>query len=83
MLCDAKTTSIAERIHRPPLGGEIVPVAKAAEGGRTNGFFECMNSYEFIFDEFIASSIFFRMTRRKFAEICRITDTQTGRKLGC
>jgi hypothetical protein len=39
MLRDAKTTSIAERIHRPPLGGYTVPAAKAAEGGRTNGFF--------------------------------------------
>jgi hypothetical protein len=28
MLRDAKTTSIAERIHRPPLGGDTVPAAK-------------------------------------------------------
>ena len=30
MLRDAKATSIAERIHRPPLGGDTVPAAKAA-----------------------------------------------------
>ena len=32
MLLDAKTTSIAERVHYPPLGGGSVPAAKAAEG---------------------------------------------------
>jgi hypothetical protein len=32
MLRDAKTTFIAERIHRPPLGGYTAPAAKAAEG---------------------------------------------------
>jgi hypothetical protein len=39
MLRDVKTTSIAERIHRPPLGGEAAPGAKVADGGRTSGFF--------------------------------------------
>jgi hypothetical protein len=31
MLRDAKTTSIAERIYHPPLGGGSVPAAKATE----------------------------------------------------
>jgi hypothetical protein len=30
MLRDAKTTSIADRAHRPPLGGYTAPAAKAA-----------------------------------------------------
>jgi hypothetical protein len=39
MLRDAKATSIAEGIYRPPLSGYTAPAAKAAAGGRTNGFF--------------------------------------------
>jgi hypothetical protein len=31
MLRDAKTTSIAERVHRPPLGGDTVSAALAAK----------------------------------------------------
>jgi hypothetical protein len=39
MLRDAKTSFFAERVHRPPLGGDTVFAAKAVEEGRTNGFF--------------------------------------------
>ncbi len=36
MLRDAETTSIAERMRRPPLGGDVVPAAFG--GGGPNNF---------------------------------------------
>ncbi len=54
MVRDAETTSIPERIHRPPLGGDTVSAAKAAQEDQR--FFLKLYSYEFMFDEFIAIS---------------------------
>ncbi len=47
MLRDAETTSIAERMRRPPLGGNTVPAAFGG-GGPSNGIVLIYCSWEII-----------------------------------
>ncbi len=80
MLRDAKTTPIAERMRRPPLGGDIV--LRCQRQRRTNGFFSVrihifVLSHEFILRLSLGGLVRLKETLRKFAAL------QPDRKLVC